>query len=98
MAKTRKPKPQNKKRIVLSNKVDWAIIDKKENKAVAVFNPQGSNAALRRVAIKTAIEHKLTYNNLKLIPVELMSEQDRLNTAVAEAPKVIDEKQARKEK
>lgn len=96
MAKVRKPK--TKKRIVLSNKVDWAIIDKKQNKAVAVFNPQGSNAALRRVAVKIAVEHKLTYNNLKLIPVELMSEADRVATEVASAPLAIDEKTARKEK
>lgn len=97
MAKDKTPKPMKaKKRIVMSNMVDWAIIDKKINKAVGVFNPQGNTASLRRVAVKTAIKHKLTYNNIKLVPIENMSEADKIATEVASAPILVDEKAAKK--
>lgn len=63
-------------RVTLSNVVDWAIIDKRTNQAVGVFNPQGNNGHLRLVALRTARTHKIPFIKMKLIPVELLSAAD----------------------
>lgn len=92
----REKKAKVKKRIVMSNMVDWAIIDKRDSKAIAIFNPQGNLAALRRVAVKIAIQNKLTYNNIKLIPIENLSAKDRELADLPNAAIAVDEKTAKK--
>ena len=84
MARTKKNSKHA--RIVLSNTVDWAIINKVTNTAVGVFNPHGSNLALSRVAMTLARENGIPFAKLKLIPVELLSADDLAAIGLDDAP------------
>lgn len=80
-----KKKPKSE-RVTLSNTVDWAIINKLTNTPVGIFNPQGNNGHLRQVAIRAALDNKIPFIKLKLIPVELLSEEEQEILRLANVP------------
>lgn len=79
-------------RVEMSLIVDWVIIDKRTNTAIGVFNPQGSKASLRRVAVNTAISHKIVYDKVKVIPIEMLSPETIAEINLDAAPHLVDPK------
>lgn len=88
----KKKAKSNQARVEMSLLVDWVIIDKRSNVAIGIFNPHGDKAALRRVAVATAISHKIVYDKVKVIPVEMLSEETQTQINLAAAPQLLDPK------
>lgn len=97
MATSKPRKGAKPARAVLSNNTPWAIINKETGLAVATFHPEGNNAVIRRIAVATAKEHSIRYENLWLTPIMKLSDEDFTAAKVAEAPRLVDPKIALKE-
>jgi hypothetical protein len=92
MAMKKKKSGAKQPRKVLSLIVDWAIIDREHGKAIGVMNPEGKSSILRRVAIRAAIDNKLTYQNIRLVPVDLLTPEEIEKFDIANAPVLLDPK------
>lgn len=88
MPKRRKPAPGGE--TVKAGHSPWAIIDKDSGQALALFNPKGKAAALRRVAVRIAQQNNLAFSRVKLIPAGLLSQEERMASNVYQAPVVIE--------
>lgn len=88
----REKKQSKKTRVVMSNRVDWVMIDKRTNTVIGVFNPEGNNGALRRVAIQSAVGNSLAFANLRLLPVTMMDAEEFKALDIDNAPRLVDPK------
>lgn len=89
MAREKKSKKQ---RVVMSNRVDWVMIDKRDNRVIGVFNPEGNNGALRRVAIRAAVDNQIAFASLRLLPVTMMNPEEAQALDIANATRLVDPK------
>lgn len=87
MAKRRNTAPAQN--TVKAGHAPWAIINKDTGLTMALFNPQGKAAALRRVAIRIAQKHDVPFTRVKLIPAGLLGDAERLSSKVYEAPVIV---------
>lgn len=67
---------------------DWAILDKDAGLCIAIYNPEGSTTRLRKVAIREARAHDLSFTRVSIIPVGLMTPEKRESAKVFDAPRV----------
>lgn len=74
---------------------DWAIMNKDTGMCLALFNPEGSIPALRRVGIAVAKEAGLSFTKVTLLPIGMMSPEKLTSAKVFEAPRGVDPKAAK---
>ena len=74
---------------------DWAIMNKDTGICIAVFNPEGSIPALRRVGVAVAKEAGLSFTKVTLLPTGMMSPEKLVSAKVFEAPRGVDPKSAK---
>jgi hypothetical protein len=90
--KKNKKKITPEQRAAFSLDVDWAIIDRAGSRLIGIIQSPHKSGVLRRIAIRAAIDNKLTYNNIRLVPVELLGEDEKVHFDVANAVVLEDPK------
>ena len=71
---------------------DWAIMNKDTGMCLALFNPEGSIPALRRVGIAVAKNAGLSFTKVTLLPIGMMSQEKLVSAKVFDAPRGVDPK------